>query len=78
MTRHHSIADLHKLAIARGFPAAEVHEILHEFVVATYGVASMRDLSARQRADLAATIRLHNGRPSYRRGEQPAGQSVRA
>ena len=74
-----TISGLHKLAIARGFPRAECHDILHDMAVFAFGVNSMTDLDDRQRAHLADCIRMHNGRPSQprasARADRPPSQS---
>jgi len=62
-----TINELHRLAIGRGFPRADVHDILHDMAAAAFKVASMRDLTPQQRCRLADSILSHNGRPSQAR-----------
>jgi len=67
MTDTPTIADLHRLGVAHGFPRARIHEILHEQAAYAWHVDSLCDLTADQRRQLAEFVRLHNGRPSHPR-----------
>jgi len=79
MRRETSIADLHKLALARGLPRAEVHEILHELAVANFDVQSLTELHAGQRTELAALVKAHYAAPPRPPSKRPRrGRPARA
>jgi len=70
MARAPSILELHKQAIKHGFPAGQVHEILHDMAVIAFEVGSLTELTADQRRRLDEYIHAHDGRPS--RPHRPA------
>ena len=74
-----TILDLHRLAIARGFPRDETHEILHDMAVAGFGADSLTQLNGPQRRLLADWVRAHDGKPSrpFRRSRRRSGRPKR-
>lgn len=54
-----TIADLHKLGIRHGFPAGQVHQILHDMAFLSMGVRSLTALDDDGRRRLADSIRAH-------------------
>ena len=72
-----TITDLHCLAIGRGFPRDQVHEILHNLAEFQFDAASLTELRDNQRAALADIVRAHYKAPPRsprRRSSRPAGK----
>ena len=81
MSEEWSIADLHRLGV-RYFPPAEVHQILHDMAVFTFGVQSLTELDAAQRRHLAGCVRMHTVRAHQQRArkeprKRPRGRPAR-